>query len=226
VRVAIESRNCVTCKEENCFFKRHAKPDWLGMLGDQKTTYAYSKGDIIFQAGDPLTGMYSVHFGAIKEIVSLGKEETQILSFSSAGLLVGFRGLGGDQTNYLTTAIALNDVELVYFPIQLFNIAMNANPLMMESLLKLCIDDLNRSEMKSRYMLKASAEERVISVLNYLVKVFGYSSPNSGKLSFTPTRRDLVNFSGLTYETFTRALLQLKKRGVIDFDQKELILLR
>lgn len=226
MKISVESRNCLTCKEVNCFFKKHSKSDWLGILGEQKSTFNYSKGDVIFTEGEPLNGVYSVHYGAVKEVISLQSEHTQVVSFSSEGLLIGFRSLGGDQSHYVTTAIALNDVELVYFPIHLFNIAMNANPFMMESLLKLCIDDLNRSERKSRFLLNAGAEERVLSVLDYLIRVFGFDERQENKLRFTPSRKDLVNLSGLTYETFTRALLELKRRGVVDFVQKELIIHR
>lgn len=196
------------------------------MLGDQKSTFTYSKGDVIFSEGEALNGMYSIHYGAVKEVVNLDKETQQVVSFSSCGMLIGFRALGGIQSSFVTTAIALNDVELVYFPIHLFNIAMNANPVMMESLLKLCIDDLNRSERKSRFLLNASAEDRVLSVLDYLIRVFGFSEDRSDKLRFTPSRKDLVNLSGLTYESFTRALMELKRRGIVELDQKELIVHR
>lgn len=196
------------------------------MLGDQKSTFTYSKGDVIFSEGEALNGMYSIHYGAVKEVVSTGQDIQQIVSLSSAGMLIGFRALGGTQSNYVTTAIALDDVELVYFPIHLFNIAMNANPIMLESLLKLCIDDLNRSERKSRFLLNASAEERVLSVLDYLVKVFSFADDVQHKLSFTPSRKDMVSLSGLSYETFTRALMELKRRGIVELDQKELIIHR
>lgn len=224
MKTAVESRDCVACRETNCFFKQNAKIDWLEIIGNQKQTFEYKKGDILFAEGEEMRGIYSIHYGAVKELIQ-GDEDEEIISFSSAGMLIGYRGLGPVRNEFKTTAVALNDVEVVYFPLSKFMVAMHANPMMMQSLLSLSISDLNWAEMKVRFLMKASAEEKIIRVLKYLQGIFGFKHNYPGQLAFTPSRKDIVNFSGLSYETVTRALNALKREGKIDFNNKEITLL-
>jgi len=224
VKTAIESRDCVTCGETNCFFKQNAKIDWLEIIGNQKQTFVFKKDDILFAEGEEMKGIYSIHYGAVKELIQ-GDADEEIISFSSAGMLIGYRGMGPQRNEFKTTAVALNDVEVVYFPMSKFLVAMHANPMMMQSLLALSISDLNWAETKVRFLMKATAEEKIIRVLQYLHGIFGFNHTIPGQLAFTPSRKDIVNFSGLTYETVTRALNALKREGKIEFNNKEILLL-
>lgn len=225
MKTIIESRDCTTCTETNCFFKQNAKTDWLEIIGAQKQTFVYKKGDVIFTEGEIMNGVYSIHYGAVKEVIQ-GSLDEEIISFSFNGMLVGYRGLGAGKNVFRSTAIALSDTELVYFPLPKFQLALHSNPMMMQSLLNLSIDDLNRSESKARFMMRASAEDKIVQVLSYLVKVFGFCPDLSGKLRFTPSRKDIVNYSGLTYETVTRTLNQFVRDGSLQFLGKEFILLK
>ncbi|MCF8295750.1 MAG: cyclic nucleotide-binding domain-containing protein, partial [Bacteroidales bacterium] len=132
MKTIIESRDCTTCTETNCFFKQNAKTDWLEIIGAQKQTFVYKKGDVIFTECEMMNGVYSIHYGAVKEVIQ-GSLDEEIISFSFNGMLVGYRGLGAGKNVFRSTSIALSDIELVYFPLPKFQLALHSNPMMMQS---------------------------------------------------------------------------------------------
>ncbi len=218
----IDSRDCVTCKETNCFFKQTARTEWLELLGDQKTTLIFQPGEEIFREGEVMEGVYSIHYGAVKEVMGLDSDQPEIVSFSYDGMMIGFRGLRSREKKFRTTAIALSKAEFVFFPMKGFQIALRSNPTMLERLFHLSLEELYRKETQSRWLLRASAEEKVRYVLQYFTEVFGLVGEGERKLAFTPSRKDMVSYSGLTYETVTRVLRKLKQEGFIDIRGKEI----
>lgn len=177
----------------------------------------------IFSEGDEVRGIYFIEEGEIKVLSNFGKNEKKILRFAGRGTIIGHRGF--NTKKYPVSAETLTDSILAFIPNEVFINILKSNPELCLYMLGFMTEELQAAEARMISLLVLSPKFRIAKILLECIDVFGYGLVSSRKLSYTPSRKDLANFAGTTYETVIRTLSYFEKKGIIKLAGKEIIIL-
>jgi len=217
-------RLCETCTHYKCFINKYCSDEWKPIITFNKITTDYPAGATIFSEGDPVTGIYEIYSGKIKIVSTYGKGKERLISFAKREQILGYHGLGGNMI-YPVSAIALEESQVTLIPIDIFYKAVKANPEMALYLVKFFADQLKASETRMKLQSIMTAFEKVAFALLTIVDSFGFDKTDTTLLCFTPSRKDISNLAGTTYETVIRSLSELEKNNIIGLEGKSIRIL-
>jgi len=214
-----------TCDLQSCFLCRLCLDEWIPVIGAHRKNFHFKKGQVIFNEGDPVLGMYFVYRGVVKVHKQWGQEKELIIRFAAAGDIFGHRGLGGTQGEllYPISATAMEPVTACFIDLSFFKTTLRMNERFTEELLYFYASELQESERKMRDMAHMPVKSRVARALLALQEKFG--SNEEGFLRFTLTKQDLASYTGAAYETVFRIMNELAKDELIRLSGKDIRIL-
>ncbi|WP_100612617.1 Crp/Fnr family transcriptional regulator [Confluentibacter lentus] len=204
-------------KCEQCIIKqfnalKSLSKEELVRISGCKTSMTVKKGDVIFEEGDSINGVYCVKDGICKlsKLSSNGKD--QIVKIVVKGDLLGQRSLITGETANLQ-ATALNDMELCFIPKnEIVNDLLNNSKFSFD-VLKEMAHDLKKADDIIVNMAQKTVRQRLAETIIYIHDNFG-TNPD-GTLSVLLSREDFANIVGTAVESAIRVLSQFKKEGLI-----------
>ncbi|WP_338731024.1 Crp/Fnr family transcriptional regulator [Mangrovimonas cancribranchiae] len=184
----------------------------LVRLSGCKTTKIIKKGEVIFDEGENVNGVYCIKDGVCKlsKLSTNGKD--QIVKLVTKGDLLGQRSLISDDTTNLS-AIAVNDMEVCFIPKSEIVHDLKNNVNFSMDMLKEMADDLKSADNVIVDMAQKSVKQRLAETLLYLQDNFG--EDDEGLLNIVLSREDYANIVGTATESAIRILSQFKKDGLI-----------
>ena len=213
-------------KCEQCIIKqfnslKSLTKDELMRVSSCKTSRKIKKGEIIFEEGDAINGVYCVKDGICKlsKLSENGKD--QIVKMVVKGQLIGQRSLITDENSNLQ-AVALNDMEVCFIPKSEIMADLQKNPKFSFSVLKDMAHDLKEADDIIVNMAQKSVRQRLAETLIYIHDSFGVNPDKT--LSVLLSREDFANIVGTATESAIRVLSQFKKEGLISTVGKHIII--
>ena len=204
-------------KCEQCIIKQFNSlkaltKDELVRISGCKTSSTIKKGEVIFEEGETLNGVYCIKDGICKlsKLSENGKD--QIVKMVVKGQLLGQRSLIGEEASNLQ-ATALNDMEVCFIPKSEIFADLQKNSKFSFEVLKDMAHDLRDSDDIIVNMAQKSVRQRLAETLVYINESFG-TNPD-GTLSVLLSREDYANIVGTATESAIRVLSQFKKEGLI-----------
>ncbi|WP_298758604.1 Crp/Fnr family transcriptional regulator [uncultured Psychroserpens sp.] len=184
-----------------------------------KTSRIIKKGEVIFEEGDAVNGVFCVKDGVCKlsKLSSNGKDH--IVKLVVKGDLLGQRSLVGEESANLS-AVALNDMEVCFIPKSEIMQDLQKNPKFTLDMLQQMAHDLKESDNVIVDMAQKSVKNRLADVLIYLNDNFGVD--DDGFLAINLSREDYANVVGTATESAIRILSQFKKDGFISTQGKQI----
>ena len=211
-----------TCDGTSCFLCKRSLPQWLPAVEAHRKNLHFKKGEVIFNEGEEVQGIYFVYDGTVKVHKKWGKEKELIIRFAQKGDIFGHRGLGHDP-HYPISATAITQVDVCYIGLDFFQTSLKVNQDLMYGLLLFFADELQESERKMRNLAHMQVKGRVAQALLSLQQKFGVTPERH--IGITLSRQDLASFVGATYETVFRTINDLANEQLIALDGKDIILL-
>jgi CRP-like cAMP-binding protein len=195
----------------------------LARLNEIRQIKKYKKGDYIFFEGKNPTGVYGVHEGYIK-IFKFGMDgKSKIIYISRPGDLIGWEQLTEDL--YTKNAVALEDTTLSLFPKEGFLDIIKDDCILSLALTKyLCKGNL-MLETHIFLLFQGSLRQRLAINLLFLVERLGFYFKDNILLKVSLSRQDLADLIGTNIETTIKLLSQFRKEGIIDFQNKRMVIL-
>lgn len=188
-------------------------------ISNCKTTKLIKKGEVIFNEGDKINGVFCVKDGICKlsKLSENGKD--QIVKLHFKGDLLGQRSILGEEITNLT-ATALNDMEVCFIPKSeiLGDLEKNAN--FSFDVLKQMAQDLKDSDNTIVNMAQKSVRKRLADALIYIHSNFGVDEDHF--LKVVMSREDYANIVGTATESAIRILSQFKNEGLISTSGKQI----
>lgn len=211
-------------KCEQCIIRqfnslRALNKDDLIRISACKTSKVIKKGDLIFEEGDTLNGVYCIKEGVCKLSKLSANGKDQIVKLVVRGDLLGQRSLIGNESANLS-AVALNDMEVCFIPKSEIVHDLNTNPNFCHDVLEQMAHDLRESDNIIVNMAQKSVKQRLAETLLYIYEHFG--NDDEGFLSVLLSREDYANIVGTATESAIRILSQLKKEGLISTSGKHI----
>ncbi|WP_339756692.1 Crp/Fnr family transcriptional regulator [uncultured Winogradskyella sp.] len=204
-------------KCESCIVKefnslKSLTRDELMRVSACKTGKVYKKGQIIFEEGDTLNGVYCVKDGVCKLTKLSENGKDQVVKLVVKGGLLGKRSLVSNQVTNLS-AVALNDMEMCFIPKSEIMKDLSRNADFTMDVLKKMADDLKDSDNSLVNMAQKSVKRRMAEILIYIHDSFGVDE--TGYLNIIISREDYASIVGTATESAIRILSQFKKEGLI-----------
>ena len=175
------------------------------------TSVELGPGDPLFDEGEPAKHVFNVTAGAIKIYKLLADGRRQMTGFLFPG---DFLGLANDD-NYAYSAEAVTYSTLCRFPRVKLEPLLERYPKMEHRLLGMASHELAVAQEQMLLLGRKNAREKVASFLLMLSRRAEQRGQPSNPISVPMSRNDIGDFLGLTTETVSRTITQLKSSGAI-----------
>ncbi|UOQ53719.1 Crp/Fnr family transcriptional regulator [Hymenobacter cellulosivorans] len=209
---SFEAPTCTSCPQATRGALGACQIEQLGLLSSGKTSQVYSKGQVIYAEGGLCQGLHCLYQGKVKITKIGGDGKEQIIRLAKGGDLIGICALWGE-TNYRTSAVALDDCMVCLLPRQDVLALAQTNVQFAGSLLKQLSQALNSSDERVLNMAYKPVRERLADALLLLQET--YQEPDKTDFSMAISREDLASLVGTAKETASRLLSELKEDGII-----------
>ena len=207
------------CDLKTCLLCRLCQKEWIPAVSVQRSNFKYNKGEMIFEEGKEVKGIYFVYEGTVKVHKHWGEEKELILRFAKEGNIIGHRGLGKDLV-YPVSGTAIEPTTVCFVDLDFFKASLKTNYDFLYELMQFFANELKESERNMRNLAHMTVKGRIAQALLTLEEKFGNTS--AGSLNITITRQDLSSFAGTTYETVFRVLNELADEKAIITDGKDI----
>ncbi len=170
----------------------------------------FKAGAYLFYEGDPVKCLYEVKTGILRQTRLLEDGRRQVIAFGYPGDIIGFPVDGLHHTD----CDVLADTR-----VQRYNHAALENstrdPVLHNELVQAALREIGAMQDHFMMLGRKSAAEKVASFLWVLSERVGLDQGQCRLVSLPMNRADIADFLGLTTETVSRSLSQLRKDKVI-----------
>jgi CRP/FNR family transcriptional regulator, anaerobic regulatory protein len=179
-------------------------------------------GQWIFGAGDKFDSVYIVYTGFVKTVLVDEAGNEQILGFPLKGDVLGIDGMHAER--YASQAVALTDCELVVIPFHELATLGHGSQALENWLYKAVSRELVREHAVIGLLGTLSAEARVARFLAGLSDRFAELGYSPTEFILRMTRQEIGSYLGLTLETVSRAFSAMDDCGLIDVNQRAIVI--
>ncbi len=191
---------------------------------------SFPKNQLIQYEGDPLTDIYLIEKGYIKNYTILDSGDTRTLFILGPGDIfpVAFSQTldwGNYKIKYFYQS--MTDVKVLVMDAQEFKKRVESDPEKRNAYLSF-IASVNESAMNQLEAMKQKkAITRIVFMLPFLIKKVGERiGPAAYQLKIKITHQELADLSGVTRETTTTLVKKLEKKGAIEQKKGKFIIHR
>ncbi len=199
---------CVSRREGICAVLPVEQLETLSSTAERHTVPA---GQHVFRDGEEVTTFASILSGAVKLIKAGPGGEQHVIGLMYAPEFLGHSFSG----RHRFSAIAATDVELCSFPCAAFGQLLLEYPPLERWLFELTVRELDLYRDWTLMLSRKSSYERVASLLLMIARRSGLTG-RSAAFDLPLTRSEFADYLGLTIETVSRKISQLKGDGVIE----------
>tara|TARA_R110002072_G_scaffold2780_3_gene22068 strand:+ start:2047 stop:2733 length:687 start_codon:yes stop_codon:yes gene_type:complete len=196
--------------------------DELLKISACKTTRTVKKGEVIFDEGDYINGVFCVSEGVCKVSKRSANGREQIIHLINKGDFLGERSLINDDAANLK-ATAINDMEVCFIPREEIINDLKQNPDFSMSVLQNMAMSLKNTDNVIVDMAQKTVKQRLAETLLNLDKKFGRNRDNI--LNIHLSREDIANIIGTATESAIRLLSEFKRDELISLKGKNISIL-
>lgn len=212
---------CEQCIAREFSSLKALSKDELLKISDCKTSLIVKKGDVIFEEGENVNGIYCIKDGICKLTKLSANGKDHIVKLVSKGELLGQRSMISDEPVNLS-AVALEDMEVCFIPkTEVMGFFDKNNQFSMNVMRSIC-GDLKDADDHMVNLAQKTVKERLAETLLYLSDTFGKNEDNSLKVQLS--RDELASMIGTATESCIRLLSDFKKLDLIELNGKKIIL--
>jgi len=213
---------CEQCIVRQLSSLKELTRDELIRISHCKTSKIIKRGEILFNEGDHVNGVFCIKDGVCKVSKMSENGRDQVIKLIKKGDLLGERSLiSGGPANL--TARALNDMEICFIPKEEIVRDLKRNNNFTMSMLKDLAESLRNADEVIVDMAQKTVKQRLAETLIHLDKKF--EKDDEGYIDVYLTREDIANIIGTATESAIRILSDFKKNGLIDFKEKRINIL-
>ena len=166
---------------------------------------------MIFLEGTPASSLYEVVEGVVLLYKMLMDGRRQVMGFVHPGEMFGLSGRG----TYPCSAQATGTVRLIAVSRTRFESLRRSQPSLERRLLAIMGEDLQRAQDHLVLLGRKSACEKLCSFLVDVANRSARTGKPTDVIRLPAMRADIADFLGLTVETISRALAQLKAAKIV-----------
>ena len=175
--------------------------------------------DVLFHEGDDARSCYRIVSGAIRIVKIMTDGRRYVVDFLLAGDLVGLDSAEAHEF----TAEAIKDSALVRYARPRVDASLEQNPHRSRRLLEYALQRLAAAQSQMLLLGRMTAMERIATFLLNLERRTKTGEAGERTIALAMTRADIADHLGLTLETVSRLLNQLKRQGIVELPHPQRI---
>lgn len=214
--------NCNQCIVRQFNSLKTLTKDELVRISSCKTTSIIKKGEVLFNEGEHINGVFCIKDGICKVSKMSDNGREQIIHLIKKGDLLGERSLINAEVSNLK-ATAVNDMEVCFIPKEEIINDLQKNPNFTMDILKNMALSLKNADNVIVDMAQKTVKQRLALTLIYLDKKFPKKDNNA--IDINLTREDIANIIGTATESAIRLLSEFKKKKYIQLTGKDIFIL-
>lgn len=180
------------------------------------------RGEHIYRAGDEFSSVFAIRSGYVKTYRITDDGEEQITGFYFPGEIFGMDGIS--KHKYTNSAKTLESTAICEIPFERFQELTFEVPNLQRHFFQLMSQEIADDQQLITMLSKKTAEQRIATFLLMVSMRNVERGLSERRFRLAMSRTDIGNYLGLTVETVSRVLSRLSKEGVIDLDQKEVVI--
>ncbi len=218
---------CGMSKCEQCIVRELSALKALGKeelmkISACKTSKFVRKGEVIFEEGEAVNGVYCVKDGVCKLTKLSANGKDQIVKLVKKGELLGQRSMISEEPANLS-AVAMADMEVCFIPkAEMISFFTNNTKFSMSVMRSIC-GDLKEADNLMVSMAQKSVKERLAHIILYLANNFGVDQENF--LNLVLSREEIAGMIGTATESCIRLLSEFNKNQFIEISGKRIRIL-
>jgi CRP/FNR family transcriptional regulator len=218
--VAPACRHCDVIREI-AFCSGLSRPE-LQQLVSIRDQLQYPSQQTVFREGDEARYIYAITSGAAKLYKLLPDGRRQIVGFLFPGDVFGL----ALETGYAYTAETVTYATACRFPQRKLDEFKGHVPVLDRRLFTLAVKEIERAHEQMLLLGRKTAREKLASFLLSLSRRAEERGQPPSPVALPMSRSDIADFLGLTIETVSRTITQLKKAGTIQVPDTAHVVLR
>lgn len=172
-----------------------------------------SRGEYLFEIGDPHRSLYAVRSGSIKVYIPTESGEEQVHRFILPGELLGFDAIEGEK--HTCAAVALETTSVCEFPYHRLEKLCHSFQGLDHELHRLFGKEIANEHNLLQLLAKKSAEARLASFLLDLSRRLKKRGFSEREFNLSMSRHDISNYLGLAVETVSRLFARFQDDGLL-----------
>lgn len=187
----------------------------------EKYGKTFAPEDIIFCEYEPGDDFYLILSGHVRITKVVGDVEKTLDIFEPGDIFGEMAIL--EQQPRSATAIAVDEVKVLNFNRQNFELLLQSNPQIALKLLKMFCKRINDAKRQLMILTLDTPEARIADVFCMLAEKQGVSTDEAVEVEFKVTMQDISNMSGLKLEDCNKVLSDFARQGKIELFEYKII---
>lgn len=214
---------CEQCIVRELSSLKALSKDELIHLANCKDSVTVKKGEVIFNEGDVMNGVYCIKEGTCKLVKMNSNGKDTIIKLITKGELLGQTSILTEEKSTLS-AIAVDDMRVCFIPKnEILGFIDNNKSFLFEVTKNVCKNLNDATNFAVNHTHKTVKERLAISLLEILNSA---GTDNEGYLNLQLTREEIASMVGTATESCIRLLAELKKENLIDLKGKKIKILK
>lgn len=187
-----------------------------------------ASGAPLWNVGDPVQGLVVVRRGALKVWRPVGAQHDVVIGLHGRGDAIGEAPLLGDDwasARRTDVAQAFGAAAVYVVPAEAVAAAASVSAPFALALGRLAAHRAHRLERRLGVLQHRTAHARVAALVQALADDFGVRDSRGVIVDLRLTHRDIASLVGVTRETVSVTLADLRKRGVLAVEGKRVVVL-
>ncbi len=180
------------------------------------------RGRILFQAGQVTEIVYVLARGRVRLARQSREGKEYLVSYREPMDLLGEAMLCGSAAQK-ESAETVEESVLLTIPLRSFRKAMESDASVAAKLLSAVSRRRAEAEEQIERLLFRNVESRIAELILSLVAPYGQPDPRGTLITMKVTHAEVSRTVGSTRETVTLTLGALRRRGLIDFDRRRIV---
>jgi CRP/FNR family transcriptional regulator, cyclic AMP receptor protein len=206
-----------------CVLFRALNPVGLDRLTSHCTLVRIARRRPVYSQGQPASTLYVIASGRVRVVREAHEARALTVAYRGPGEVIGETAIS-DTQSYRETASATEQAEAVRIPLSALRTLLENQPGFASVMLDLMLDRRLEAERRVESLLSRSVESRVAEFLIDAAARYGIPDSRGTLIGVKYTHQEIADYVGSTRETVTLTLGELKRRGLLQFEHRRIVL--
>lgn len=194
----------------------------LAAIGRITAERRVERNRTVFAEGDPGEGFHFIRSGKVKVFKSSEDGKEHILNILGPGDVFA-EVLLFNEAPYPASATAIEDSVIGVIRNRDLEALLVDYPKIAVRIIRVMSKKLQYIQSRIKLLALSDSQAKVAQALDYLAERYGRQTDRGWEVALEINRQDLANMAGTTRETVSRVFRTLKDDGVIDDDERRLV---
>jgi CRP/FNR family transcriptional regulator, cyclic AMP receptor protein len=199
-------------------------PNEIQLIAGRVVPRKYSSGQVVFNEGEPCTGLYVVASGHVRIFKTSVNGREQVLSVDGTGSSVAELPVF-DGGNYPASVAAVDETLLLFVSKQDFQELCLTHPQVALKVLRVVGARLRRLVGIIEELSFTTVKHRLAALLLRMARKEGTQSGNTIACTLPDNNQEIASQIGTVRELVSRNLSRMQAEGVIDIDDRKVTIL-